>query len=78
MIKNFWRQFNVYEKGLALFFMINIFFDVINTKFLNSIVPVKIVGYMFWLSLGLYLGFRLCKYEFRRVLKKQSKEQQEE
>ena len=67
MIKDHWKRFVNYEKGLALFFIISIFFDIVNEKFLNSQVPAEIIGYMFWLTLGLYLGFRLCKYEFRRV-----------
>lgn len=78
MNRNYWKQFNIYEKGLALFFMINIVFDFINKKLLNSVVPKEIVGFMFWLSLGLYLGFQLCKYEYKRVLKKQWEEEQKE
>ncbi len=69
MKKNSWKRFSFYDKLLALFLMINIFLDVINTELLNSAIPSEIVGYLFWLSLGLYLGFSLCKYEYSRTLK---------
>jgi len=73
MNNNYWKRFNTYEKSLAAFFVINIFLDVINKYILKSIIPKEIIGYLFWLSMGLYLGFRLCKYEYLRVYKKQSK-----
>lgn len=67
MIKNYWKRFSNYEKSLAAFFIISIILDVVNNRLLNSFIPTEIVGYLFWLSLGLYLGFKLCKYEFTRV-----------
>jgi len=69
MVKSHWKRFSFYERGLTFFFMINIFLDVINDKLLDSVIPGEIVGYLFWLSLGLYLGFRLCKYEYGNVIK---------
>ena len=76
MIKNYWKRFSNYEKTITGFFMINIVFDIINKKLLESRVPTEIVGYMFWLSLGLFLGFRLCKYEYIRVWNKMKSEEQ--
>ena len=69
MVKNYWKRLSYYDKVLAMFFMINIFLDIINKKVLNSVIPNEIIGYLFWISLGLYLGFQICKYEFKRVLK---------
>lgn len=69
MTKNYWKRFSFYEKGINIFFMINIVLDTINEKLLYSAIPVEIIGYLFWLSLGLFLGFKLCKYEFIRVQK---------
>ena len=77
MIKNYWKRFSYFDKGLAAFFMVNLFLDVINKKLLGSVIPTEIVGYLFWLSLGLYLGFRLCRYEYSRTLKEHSKEQEQ-
>ncbi len=75
MVKNAWKVFNIYERGLALFFMVNLFLDVINKKILNSIIPAEIIGYSFWLSLGLYLGFLLCKKETKRAWKKYTEDE---
>lgn len=73
-MKNYWKRFSFYDKGLAVFFVINLFFDVINKKILYSAIPSEIVSYLFWLSLGLFLGFRLCKHEYSNVIKKHEEE----
>jgi len=69
-MKNNWKRFSYFEKGIAIFFMINLALDAINKKILNSAIPIEIIGYLFWLSLGLFLGFALCKNEYSRTLKK--------
>jgi hypothetical protein len=74
-MKNYWKRFSYFDKGLTVFFMINLFLDILNKNILNSVIPIEIVGYLFWLSLGLFLGFKLCKYEYSRTLRKQSEEQ---
>ncbi|RCH54764.1 hypothetical protein DJ568_09765 [Mucilaginibacter hurinus] len=71
-MKSYWKRFSLYDKGITIFFMINLFLDVINQKVLHSSIPSEIVGYLFWLSLGLVLGFKLCKYEYSRTLRKYS------
>jgi len=70
-MKNDWNRFVIIEKIIAMFFISNLFLDVLNNKILNSIIPTKIIGFLFFLSLGLFLGFKLCKYEYGRTLKKQ-------
>ena len=75
MIKNYWKRFSYFDKSIDAFFLVNIFLDVINKRALNSAIPSEIVGYLFWLSLGLFLGFELCKYEYSRALKKHSEDQ---
>ena len=74
-MKNYWRRFSNIEKGLVIFFGIGLFIDTINKEFLNSAIPKEIVGYIFWLSIGLYLGFRLCRYEYKRVWKFMKKDE---
>ena len=69
-MKNYWKRFIYLDKGLTLFFMINLFLDILNKNLLNSLIPFEIIGYLFWLSLGLFLGFKLCKYEYNNTLKK--------
>ena len=71
-----WKRFNYYEKCLAIFFIFNIIFYILNEDFLVYIVPKDISGYMFWLSLGLYLGFQLCKYEYKRIWNKMEAEKE--
>lgn len=73
-MKNYWKRFSYFDMGLTLFFMINLFLDILNKNLLNSAIPSEIVGYLFWLSLGLFLGFKLCKYEYSQTLRKQSEE----
>jgi hypothetical protein len=75
MIKNYWKRFNIYQQCLAVFFIVALFLDVINKKLLGSTIPTEIVSYLFWLSLGLYLGFRLCKYEYSNAIKKHEEQQ---
>lgn len=73
-MRNYWKRFSYFDKGLTVFFMINLFLDILNKSVLNSVIPSEIVGYLFWLSLGLFGGFKLCKYEYSRSLKKHSEE----
>lgn len=69
MRKTKWKMFSIYDKLIASFFILNLFLDVINEKILDSFIPNEIVGYLFWLSLGLFLGFQLCKFEYKKSLK---------
>lgn len=71
-----WKRFNVYEGIIAINFLCNLFFYAFNEAVLKYAFPRDIAGYMFWISLGLYLGFQLCKYEMRRVWKKQTEKQE--
>jgi len=68
--KDPWRRFATYEKVLTIFLLFSIFLTIVNKKLSAPLIPLDITSYLFWLSLGLYLGFRLCKYEFSNVLKK--------
>ena len=70
-----WQKFKIYNRIITLFFMFNVIFYIINRDFLKYIVPEDIAGYMFWLSLGLYLGFQLCTYEFKRLWNKAKEEE---
>jgi hypothetical protein len=64
-----WSRFNLYEGTVIIFFIFNIVFYNLNEDYLHYI-PNQVAGYMFWLSLGLWLGFELSKYEFKRVITK--------
>lgn len=62
MTRKKWLLIGLYGKIISVFFMVNVFLDVINEKLLHYWIPVEIVAYLFWLSLGLFLGFQLCQY----------------
>ncbi|MCC6181581.1 MAG: hypothetical protein IT237_07090 [Bacteroidia bacterium] len=70
MNKGPWQRLYNYEKGLVVFFGVNLVFTLVNEKV--NLIPFEISGYFFWLSLGLYLGFRLVRWEVVRVQKKQA------
>ncbi len=74
LIKDRWQRFYNYHKAIVIFFGISFVFTLVNEKML--LVPFELSGYFFWLSLGLYLGFRLCWYEYSRVRKLIEKEQE--
>ncbi len=69
------KRFKISEKIIVIIFVISLYFYIFNKDFLYSFFSEKISGYFFWLSLGLFLGFQLCKYELIRVLKKDSEDQ---
>lgn len=69
-MKNNWKRFSVIENILMVFFSINILLNSINNYLFNKAIPVEIVHYLFWLSLGLFIGFKLCKYEIRLINKR--------
>jgi hypothetical protein len=65
-----WKRIKLIETIIDGFFIINIVFLILDKWFLNFVIPKDIVGYFFWLSLGLWLGFQWCKYEAKRILNK--------
>ena len=73
-----WKRLQIYERLVTAFFLLNIAFYILNKDFFNYIVPKDIEGYMFWISLGLYLGFQLCKYEYKRVWNNMQEREQKE
>jgi hypothetical protein len=70
MNKNSWKRFAIYQKILAIFFIFNLLLTIVSKKLSTPIIPFNISTYLFWLSLGLYLGFQLCKHEYSNAMKK--------
>ena len=62
-----WKRLRIYELMLAVNLPLNILFYKVNEDYLQYLIPKEIAGYLFWLSLGLYLGFQVCKYEVKRI-----------
>ena len=72
-----WKRLNIYEGIITIKFICILVFYILNQDFFNYIISKDIAGYLFWLSLGLCLGFWLCKYEMKRMWKKSWEENQE-
>jgi hypothetical protein len=70
MNKDPWQRLYNYEKGLVAFFLANLVSTLVNERV--NLIPFEISSYFFWLSLGLYLGFMLVKWEIVRVRKKEA------
>lgn len=69
-----WKRLKAYNAIITIWFMFNLVFYLINRDYFKYVIPKEIAGYMFWISLGLYLGFQLCKYEYTRVWNKISEQ----
>lgn len=74
MRKN-WNIFKICEVAITIFLAINLPFYVYNNNLIVSIIPVEFAGYLVWLSLGLYLGFQICKGAYRKSLKRKLEDQ---
>jgi hypothetical protein len=61
MHQNKSQTFARFEMAIAAFCALNVIFPILNENFLKLKLPVNIEGYSFFLSLGIYLGFKLCK-----------------
>jgi hypothetical protein len=69
MDKN-WRVFKIYQSVIELFFAFCMVLAATVKIVKKTLLPPNIVGYLFWFSLGIYLGFQLCKYIYNKELKK--------
>jgi hypothetical protein len=63
------------EGVIATFFIVNLVLFFLNSKF--SFFSSVILGYSFWLSLGLYIGFQILKYEMKIYFKELNKNQKD-
>ena len=70
MGKSIWKRFFVLQTGLIIFSILNIIFTCISNKQLRIEFPGNLRGYLFFLSIGLYFGFLICKKEYERVINK--------
>ena len=63
---------NEKRNSLMWVLVINLIISILLTSVGQEIIVSEFISYYFWLSLGLYLGFQLCKYECKKLLKKHS------
>lgn len=66
-----WKRLLFYEKAISYFFVANLIFIIVNQEF-QLRFPRDIQSGLFFLSLGLYLGFLICKNEYTRSQKKRN------
>lgn len=66
-------RIHILENSLVLLLIVDVIIYFFNKEILNLAISIKLLDYLFWFSLGLYLGFKLCKYEVIKVWKEHNK-----
>jgi hypothetical protein len=64
-----YKRLIIYQKISIYLFALNMGFYILNDSVLKKAIPIEIVGYSFFLSLGLFIGVNICI----DVLRKDSK-----
>jgi hypothetical protein len=64
-----YKRLIIYQKISIYLFALNMGFYIINDSVLKKAIPIEIVGYSLFLSLGLFIGVNICI----DVLRKDSK-----
>ena len=67
--KNKWNRFILIEGLIGCNFIFSTVVFIVNDIVIEFISRTNI-GYYFWLSFGLFLGFHICKAEFKRYRNK--------
>jgi hypothetical protein len=67
-VNNYRRILNI-EKGLMLFSAVSVIFPILNEIFFKFKISQFIEGYIFFFSTGLYIGFLICRKEYKRFKK---------
>ena len=62
------KRIFLFHRIAAVFFLFSLGLCVITGSFLKSRIPIEIVGYLVFLSLGLYVGFQVCLGEIKRMI----------
>ncbi len=57
-----------FEKVIQIFLLANIIIPIVFEILFKIVIPLKFQGYSFFLSMGLFIGFKICKNEFIRTL----------
>ncbi len=58
-----WKKVILIEKIISILLTINIILVILNNENFFLIFYSDLINYFFWLSLGIYIGFKLCKKE---------------
>jgi len=58
----------LFHKVALFLFLFSIGLFILNGTFLKKKIPIELVGYLVFLSLGLYVGFHFCLDEVKRMM----------
>jgi hypothetical protein len=65
-----YKRINILHRIFLSFFIFSLGLYVVNDSILRKWIPIEIVGYIVFLSLGIYVGFHVCLDELKRMNKK--------
>jgi len=74
MINKIWKRYVRIEKIFQLLLIISILTPILTQFFFKFKIPIKIQGDIFFLSLGLFVGFEISKNEYTRALRKKNED----
>ena len=72
MVDKIWKRYAKIEKLFQTLLIISILFPIIIKLFFKFNMPIKIQGFIFFLSLGLFLGFKISEIEYEKALRKEN------
>jgi hypothetical protein len=65
-----YKRINILHRIFLSFFLLSLGVFIVNDSILKKRIPIEIVGYIFFLSLGIYVGFHVCLDELKRMNRK--------
>lgn len=60
------KRINIIRKLASAFFMFSLGLYIVNDALLKKRIPLEIIGYVVFLSVGFYIGFHLALSEVER------------
>jgi hypothetical protein len=64
-----YKRLIIYQKISIYFFVANMGFYILNDSVLKKTVPIEVVGYSLFLSLGFFVGVNICIDALRKESK---------
>jgi hypothetical protein len=64
-----YKRLIIYQKISIYLFAANMGFYILNDSILKKVVPIEIVGYSLFLSLGFFIGVNICIDLLRKASK---------
>lgn len=61
------NYYKVCQVIVTLLMGVSFVLEIVNKELLDEIIPQDIMNSLFWLTLGLYIGFYLNSYTVRRT-----------